>query len=274
MRSCRDSTTSATRVLRMCLLTLCISLSSVQARAANYQDLWWNPSESGWGIQLVQQADIIFATWFVYDRNSQPLWFTAVARRPAGSTANVYSGDVAGITGTFFGALPFSGINPRTAGQMSLNFTDANHATLTYSYDGTQVTKAIERQTFAAISLAGTYFGGLSSSATNCTNPALNGSRVDPATYSVTHTAGQGNNANISIIEVGGTSCRFTGTTQQFGSAFTGTGTYNCAGNGTTGTWTGREGSGGETTFSMRLALTPDANACTIQSVIGGFKSQ
>ncbi len=30
----------------------------------NYQGLWWNPAESGWGLHLTQQGDILFAWWF------------------------------------------------------------------------------------------------------------------------------------------------------------------------------------------------------------------
>lgn len=28
-------------------------------------DLWWNPNESGWGMQLVQQGSFVFATVFI-----------------------------------------------------------------------------------------------------------------------------------------------------------------------------------------------------------------
>jgi hypothetical protein len=36
--------------------------------AANYTDLWWNPSESGWGVSIVQHAsNKMFAVWFTYD---------------------------------------------------------------------------------------------------------------------------------------------------------------------------------------------------------------
>src|SRR5262249_40359129 len=37
--------------------------------AANYQGLWWSSpanSESGWGVNLAHQGDIIFASWFTY----------------------------------------------------------------------------------------------------------------------------------------------------------------------------------------------------------------
>ena len=40
----------------------------------NYQDLWWNPAESGWGINLTHQSDIIFATLFTYDTAGKGMW--------------------------------------------------------------------------------------------------------------------------------------------------------------------------------------------------------
>ena len=60
-------------------LTVCL-LTPTTARAASgadVSDLWWNPSESGWGMQLVQQATTVFATIFVYDTHGIPIWYTA-----------------------------------------------------------------------------------------------------------------------------------------------------------------------------------------------------
>ncbi len=45
--------------------------------APNYQGLWWNPLESGWGINFAHQGDIIFATWFTYDAGGKPWWLIA-----------------------------------------------------------------------------------------------------------------------------------------------------------------------------------------------------
>ena len=50
------------------------------AKATNYQGLWWNAppgSESGWGINLNHEGDIIFAAWFTYDTDNTPLWLVA-----------------------------------------------------------------------------------------------------------------------------------------------------------------------------------------------------
>jgi hypothetical protein len=54
---------------------------SFPAQGASYStdqsDLWWIPSESGWGIQFVQRNSTIFATMFVYDPSGAPTWYTA-----------------------------------------------------------------------------------------------------------------------------------------------------------------------------------------------------
>ena len=47
--------------------TFCEYSTSSRAADANYQDMWWNPLESGWGISLTHQGNVIFATWFTYD---------------------------------------------------------------------------------------------------------------------------------------------------------------------------------------------------------------
>jgi hypothetical protein len=61
------------------------------AGAVNYEGLWWAAPagfESGWGINLAHQGDVIFATWFTYDVNGKPWWLTMTANRPQkGSTA-------------------------------------------------------------------------------------------------------------------------------------------------------------------------------------------
>ncbi len=57
--------------------------------ATNYQGLWWNPQESGWGINFAHQGDIIFATWFTYDTQGKPWWLIAVLDK---SAEGIYSG--------------------------------------------------------------------------------------------------------------------------------------------------------------------------------------
>src|SRR4029450_7840006 len=46
---------------------------------ANYQDLWWNASESGWGMNITHQDDILFATLFTYAADGQGMWLVMSA---------------------------------------------------------------------------------------------------------------------------------------------------------------------------------------------------
>ena len=39
-------------------------LGSTAGPTADYSDLWWNPNESGWGLNIAHQGDILFTSWF------------------------------------------------------------------------------------------------------------------------------------------------------------------------------------------------------------------
>jgi hypothetical protein len=78
-----------------------------EARATTFttdeSDLWWNPNESGWGLQVVQTGSVIFVTMFVYDQNNNPLWYTATCTYQGN---HVWSGDLYQTSGPWFGAVP------------------------------------------------------------------------------------------------------------------------------------------------------------------------
>ncbi len=42
--------------------------------SANYTALWWNPAESGWGVNFNHQGNTLFGTLFTYDASGAPLW--------------------------------------------------------------------------------------------------------------------------------------------------------------------------------------------------------
>ena len=114
----------------------------------DYTDLWWNPDESGWGLAVTQQYNIMFLAWYVYDGAGKPTWFVVPnCAVNTGQTGCV--GDVFRTTGPPFG----STFNPTQvtvypAGKMFLNFTDPNHGDLSYNNDTLFVTKKITRQIF------------------------------------------------------------------------------------------------------------------------------
>ena len=117
----------------------------------NYQDLWWNPAESGWGVNVAQQDDTLFATLFDYDASGQSKWWVM-----SGGIRQVdrsYLGDLYQTTGPAFNAQPFTPItsaNLTKVGTMRFNFSDGSHGTLSYSVNGVTVSKNIVRQVFSS----------------------------------------------------------------------------------------------------------------------------
>lgn len=260
-------------ILTVWLAITCLSVP--RALALNAQDIWFNPNESGWGINIAHQGGTIFATWFVYAANSQPLWFVSTMRQSASCPNNGYCGDLLQTTGTGFAIVPFvplSAASVTTVGTARLTFPTARSGVLNYTVNGQSVEKQIVRQFLGTLPLAGTYVGGMQRDVSGCGNTGLNGSRLDQTRYTVALTPDGG---TLSITESGGTLCRFTGSYQQYGSTFEGSGNFTCAAEGLTGTWTAREGVVTEATFSAKLSMGFSGDtSCVVNAVIGGFKPQ
>ncbi|HSN21095.1 MAG TPA: serine protease, partial [Usitatibacter sp.] len=115
----------------------------------NFQDLWWNPAESGWGVNVTHHGDTLFATLFTYDRGGKPLWLVmSDGERTSGGG---YAGTLYRTTGPAFDASPWRPVSLVPVGTMSFSFSSGNSGTLTYSVDGVTVTKAIQRQVFGGM---------------------------------------------------------------------------------------------------------------------------
>ena len=248
--------------LRIAVVMIMTVASWSATAAVNYQDMWWNANESGWGVNVAQQNNTMFATWFIYGANNQPLWLVMSNAQRSGASGNTFTGTLYQTTGTPFATTPFvpQATTVVTVGSATFTFSDARTGTLSYIVNGATVIKQITRQPLESINLTGTYYGGIFRTAA-CAN-----SGVSNSIFSIAHTPAT---SAITITEVGGNLCRFTGALTQFGSIFEGNGTYTCQGE--SGTWTGAEGTGGETAFSMKLSLQSGAGTCV--STFGGFKS-
>ena len=118
--------------------------------ATNYQDLWWVAAgaESGWGINLTQQGNTIFATWFTYDVDGTPLWLSVSA---ASTAPGVYSGQLIRTAGPAFSAMPFNPalVTRNVVGTATLTFANGNAATFAYTVGTVTQSKQITRQLFA-----------------------------------------------------------------------------------------------------------------------------
>lgn len=147
----------------LCALTLSLFLlatASASSGTADQSDIWWNPSESGWGMQLAHRGQAIFATVYLYDAQGKPTWISAVLR-PAGAD---WVGDVYATTGPWFGAAAFdpATVTRRVVGSMTWRSDDGSNGTLTYGVDGVTVSKKVVRQPVESDDYAGQYLGALS----------------------------------------------------------------------------------------------------------------
>lgn len=105
--------------------------------AANFTDMWWNPSESGWGISIVQHpSHQVYAVWYTYDPRElesfgqyRPLW--VVMSGGTWTSPTTVTGPVYVTNG-----VPFHQAGGKTAqnqvGTFTFTFSDANNGSFRY----------------------------------------------------------------------------------------------------------------------------------------------
>ncbi len=141
---------------RFCVVLLFAGIT-LPAFATDYSDMWYLPAESGWGVNITQNDNVIFMTFFLYGQDGKPTWYSATAYPGANGK---YSGSLVSTVGTYFGA-PWGGYTPALAGTASFEPINPYQGTLSYTLlGGPTVDKTIVRQTLVTISLAGNYTGG------------------------------------------------------------------------------------------------------------------
>jgi hypothetical protein len=137
--------TMFTRALRRAAVAAVLAAGPAAAQstpAANYSDMWYLASESGWGVSFVQHpSGRVYAVWYTYDPrvaaappdpagNFAPLW-VVLAGGGTWTSPTSYTGPVYVTNG-----VPFSQAGSNTTvtpvGSFTFNFTDANNGTFTY----------------------------------------------------------------------------------------------------------------------------------------------
>lgn len=202
------------------------SLCGASNLAPNFTGLWWNPAESGWGVNFDHQGDVVAATFFVYGQNNQPTWYIGVMllQGTAPNGVVTLTGDLFQTTGPWLAAGTFNpaAVTQRKVGTVTFAGT-TDGATLSYSVDGSLVTKQIIRQTLRDNSPVGTYLGATSDVSFGCSPASRNGIKTDDV-GAITITR-SGNTVTITAP-----TCTFRGTYSQQGQ--TGRidgGTYICS---------------------------------------------
>ena len=210
-------------------LMLCSPFASANTFTTDLTDLWWNASESGWGVTATHQREVVFLTFFVYGTNNRATFYTGQATYTgqSGSGALIFSGPMFETTGPWFGTF----FNPnavtiRQVGTVTFTaFVDA--ATLTYSVDGIVVNKALTRQTFRNNDLTGNYAGVIRQTQSGCSNPANNGTVETIVGVSMSNST---TGLSFATNNGSGLICNYVGDYRQSGRMGSSSGTYTCPG--------------------------------------------
>ncbi len=142
---------SGTRIIERLLPATnptCLASLGSRAQARNGTDKWWNPDESGWGLQINEFGDRAFVTWYTYASDGEPMWVIAQLDRVSGKrfqgllyrpTSGVAFNQISGPATTF--PLP-------TVGSLTLTFIDGQTARFDYTMDGVTRQRSIKRFEF------------------------------------------------------------------------------------------------------------------------------
>jgi hypothetical protein len=212
-------------MLKRFFLAVLLLVAAGRAAAVDYTDIWFNPAEAGWGVNVVQSDAFLFVTFFIYGADGKPTWFTGqVTTQDAGNTFN---GTLYSTIGTYY-ISPWTGFSGGPAGTVSFQPSGPYTAKLVYTVNGVgTVTKFIQRQNLTAITVGGTYIGGQSGAYSNCSASTNNGPYSDFFNLQVTQLT---NGTATFAFTYQSFNCTFSGTLVQQGQLYSVPGaSYQCA---------------------------------------------
>jgi hypothetical protein len=209
-------------MLKRLILVLFLLTGSAQA-ATDFTDIWFNPQESGWGVNVVQSDNLMFLTFFIYGSDGNPTWFVAQVEQDASSNFN---GTLYSTIGTYY-LLPWTGNSVSTAGTASFQPLDAYTAKLVYTVNGVgTVSKTIQRQSLTPSALSGDYTGGLVLAQSQCANSGTGTLAVNATVTQPLNNVGA---TSIGVTRADGVTCTFTGQLTSWGKLYQmQQGTYTC----------------------------------------------
>ncbi len=253
------------------LVAACVVTATTAATATtDFSDLWFNPNEEGWGVNLVQQDEILFITFFVYAASGQPTWFVGPATAYTGSSGGIlsFTGPLYTTTGPYFGASSFNeaSVVPRQVGFVSFATGQIGAGAISYTVDGVSVTKSIQRQTWRNENIGGIYTGAIAGDYSGC-GQGVNGYYESPITINVGHEGG----STITMREEGADYfCNYNGTYTQSGRMGQVQGSGTCS-DGTAQSFTATEVQGSIHALTMRL-FSQFAGSCVFNGRLGGVR--
>lgn len=252
------------------LLLLCTALNcGATSFSTDISDLWWNPAESGWGVNVIQQDNILFLTLFAYSSGGQAGWYvgpdvTFASVDAAG--ARTFTGPWYQTTGPYFGG-PFNPatVTVRQVGTATFTLLNATTARFVYSVDGVNVTKDLTRQTWKTNAIGGAFLGGRVGNYSGCTDGSANGYRQEDGNLSILQLG-----SAVTIFLTGAESCTYNGSYSQLGRMGSLSGTFSCN-TGTSGNFSATELEAGVSGLTMRATM--QSSVCQWSGRMGGLRT-
>jgi len=124
------------------------SVASGAGPTGDFTDMWWKPSESGWGMSVIQHASgQLFVVWFHYRDDGSAQWMVipgGVWTSPMNFMGTIYRTTGPALGGVF----DPSRVSVMPVGVATVAFTDSNSGAFIWSIDGAQGVRSISRQPF------------------------------------------------------------------------------------------------------------------------------
>lgn len=137
--------------------------SGTAAASGETTDLWWDPAESGWGANIVQQGDVAFITLFVYGPDGRPTWYFASEAREFARGDDfrpAFRGTLYRAAGPWLGeAFDPAKVAIQPVGHAIIEPRPGGRLYLEYSAEGVTVRKNLVRQSFATPLVGNRYLG-------------------------------------------------------------------------------------------------------------------
>ena len=268
MKLGKGRTAHAAAVLVLALAGLA-AIGDAQATSENTDvtDLWWDPTDGGWGMELTNTGTFVYGTLFVYGPDRQPTWLAGEMTKVDGELTR-FTGPLYVTTGTYYGGLSLKPFTAREAGTMTFTLTDVYTGTLRYTVDGVVVNKVVQRQPLTYDDFGGTYRATITATSFGCKSYLLNGSSLDSLSVKIVQNGSQMtqtwtylDNANV---------CTYSGTFTQLGRMGKFDARYSCT-SGEIGTALLTEMTNAKSMFNTRLQINSTTYGCTSNGEMQGI---
>jgi hypothetical protein len=137
--------------------------AALHSNAGAFTDLWYNPQESGWGANVVQQLETAFVTLFVYGPDGAPTWYVASDARVVAYSPGalpIFSGTLYRMRGPWHGgAFDPREVDVTPVGTLSLETLSKDRMRIHYVAEGVNRVKEVVRQTWQPPLVGANYIG-------------------------------------------------------------------------------------------------------------------